>query len=305
MARCAGRPVRPCRGERRVRVGNADRVGLRPGRAGRLRPGRRARGAGGVPLHPRRLPGDVHDPALDDAPVRRLRHGRGVQRALPGPDRRTARPACRWPSTCPPRWAWTPTPPPPTARWARSAWPSTRSTTCGVLFDRIPLGEVSTSMTINAPAAVLLLLYQLVAEEQGVPAEALTGTIQNDVLKEYIARGTYIYPPAGLAPPGQRHLRLLPRAPAALEHDLDLRLPHGRGRGDAGAGGRLHPGQRHRLRRGRAGRRPRGRRVRAAAVVLLRRPDHAAGGGGQVPGRPADLGVGDAGPVRRPRTRAR
>ncbi len=65
-----------------------------------------------------------------------------------------------------------------------------------VLFDRIPLDRVSTSMTINAPASVLLLLYQLVAEEQGVPATALSGTIQNDVLKEYIARGTYIYPPA-------------------------------------------------------------------------------------------------------------
>ncbi|WP_232821655.1 acyl-CoA mutase large subunit family protein [Desertihabitans aurantiacus] len=64
-----------------------------------------------------------------------------------------------------------------------------------VLFDAIPLGEVSTSMTINAPAAVLLLLYELVAEEQGVPAERLTGTVQNDVLKEYIARGTYIFPP--------------------------------------------------------------------------------------------------------------
>ncbi len=64
-----------------------------------------------------------------------------------------------------------------------------------VLLDRIPLAEVSTSMTINAPAAILLLLYQLVAEEQGVPADRLTGTIQNDVLKEYIARGTYIYPP--------------------------------------------------------------------------------------------------------------
>ena len=63
------------------------------------------------------------------------------------------------------------------------------------LFSGLPLGEVSTSMTINAPAAVLLLLYQLVAEEQGIGAEALTGTIQNDVLKEYIARGTYIYPP--------------------------------------------------------------------------------------------------------------
>jgi methylmalonyl-CoA mutase, N-terminal domain len=63
------------------------------------------------------------------------------------------------------------------------------------LFRGIPLDTVSTSMTINAPAALLLLLYQLVAEEQGVPADALTGTIQNDILKEYIARGTYIYPP--------------------------------------------------------------------------------------------------------------
>lgn len=65
-----------------------------------------------------------------------------------------------------------------------------------VLFDGIPLDRVSTSMTINAPAALLLLMYQLVAEEQGVPAAKLTGTVQNDVLKEYIARGTYIFPPA-------------------------------------------------------------------------------------------------------------
>ncbi|WP_051710879.1 acyl-CoA mutase large subunit family protein [Streptomyces sp. NRRL S-350] len=64
-----------------------------------------------------------------------------------------------------------------------------------VLLDGIPLGEVSTSMTINAPAALLLLLYQLVGEAQGVPASALTGTVQNDVLKEYVARGTYIFPP--------------------------------------------------------------------------------------------------------------
>jgi methylmalonyl-CoA mutase N-terminal domain/subunit len=63
------------------------------------------------------------------------------------------------------------------------------------LFHEIPLKTVSTSMTINAPAAVLLLMYQTVGEEQGVSPEHLTGTIQNDVLKEYIARGTYIYPP--------------------------------------------------------------------------------------------------------------
>src|SRR3954464_2090319 len=63
------------------------------------------------------------------------------------------------------------------------------------VFDQIPLGEVSTSMTINAPAAVLLLLYELVGEEQDVPAAELRGTTQNDVLKEYIARGNFIYPP--------------------------------------------------------------------------------------------------------------
>jgi methylmalonyl-CoA mutase N-terminal domain/subunit len=64
-----------------------------------------------------------------------------------------------------------------------------------LLFDGIPLDEVSTSMTINAPAALLLLLYELVAEGQRVSGDRLTGTVQNDVLKEYCARGNYIYPP--------------------------------------------------------------------------------------------------------------
>ena len=63
------------------------------------------------------------------------------------------------------------------------------------LFGGLPLGELSTSMTINAPASTLLLMYQLVAEEMGADPTRLAGTIQNDVLKEYIARGTYIYPP--------------------------------------------------------------------------------------------------------------
>src|SRR5262249_8003398 len=64
-------------------------------------------------------------------------------------------------------------------------------------FDGIPLDRVSTSMTINAPASVLLLLYELVAEEQGVASAQLRGTTQNDILKEYIARGNFIYPPEG------------------------------------------------------------------------------------------------------------
>ncbi len=64
-----------------------------------------------------------------------------------------------------------------------------------VLFDGIPLDKVSTSMTINAPASVLLCMYMAVAEKQGVTPDKLSGTIQNDILKEYIARGTYIFPP--------------------------------------------------------------------------------------------------------------
>ena len=67
----------------------------------------------------------------------------------------------------------------------------------GLVFDGIPLNEISTSMTINAPATVLLALYSLVGEEQGVPQNELRGTTQNDVLKEYIARGNFIYPPEG------------------------------------------------------------------------------------------------------------
>jgi methylmalonyl-CoA mutase, N-terminal domain len=64
-----------------------------------------------------------------------------------------------------------------------------------LLLKDLPLDKVSTSMTINSTGAILLLMYELVAEEQGVPASAISGTIQNDLLKEYIARGTYIYPP--------------------------------------------------------------------------------------------------------------
>ncbi|MGC8466122.1 MAG: acyl-CoA mutase large subunit family protein [Acidimicrobiales bacterium] len=64
-----------------------------------------------------------------------------------------------------------------------------------LLLKNLPLDRVTTSMTINATAPILLLLYELVAEEQGIPSEKLGGTVQNDILKEYVARGTYIYPP--------------------------------------------------------------------------------------------------------------
>ncbi len=65
-----------------------------------------------------------------------------------------------------------------------------------ILFDQIPLDKVSTSMTINAPASILLAMYIAAAEKKGIPRNKISGTIQNDILKEYIARGTYIYPPA-------------------------------------------------------------------------------------------------------------
>src|SRR5437867_9686472 len=64
-----------------------------------------------------------------------------------------------------------------------------------LLCSGIPLDPVSTSMPFNAPASLLLLLYELVAEEQGVSGDKLRGTVQNDILKEYIARGNYIFPP--------------------------------------------------------------------------------------------------------------
>src|SRR5207253_2546903 len=64
-----------------------------------------------------------------------------------------------------------------------------------LLFDAVPLGDVSTSMTINATAPILLALYVAVGKRQGVPLARLAGTVQNDILKEYAARGTYIYPP--------------------------------------------------------------------------------------------------------------
>ena len=133
------------------------------------------------------------------------------------------------------------------------------------LLSGLPLDQVTTSMTINSTAAILLLMYELVAEEQGVDPSKISGTIQNDLLKEYIARGTYVYPPR----PSMRIITDIfaycSRARPAVEHDLDLRLSHPRGRLDGRAGDRVHAGQRDRLRAGGDGCRARRRRLRAAA----------------------------------------
>ena len=99
-----------------------------------------------------------------------------------------------------------------------------------VLLEGLPLGTVSTSMTINASAAVLLALYVAAAEKQGVARGQVSGTTQNDILKEYIARGTYIFPPR----PSMRLVtdifEFCCEGAAALEHDQHQRLPHARGR---------------------------------------------------------------------------
>ena len=143
------------------------------------------------------------------------------------------------------------------------------------LFDGIPLEGMNTSMTINATAAWLLALYVAVAEERGVDVAKLQGTVQNDIIKEYLSRGTYVLP-ARAEPQAHRRRRriLLPRGPE-VEPDERLLLPPAGGRRDAGAGARLRA--RHRLRRARPGARagagrglPRGRQPH----LLLRQRRH-------------------------------
>ncbi len=158
------------------------------------------------------------------------------------------------------------------------------------LFDGISLDQVSTSMTINAPAALLLLMYQLVAEEQGADVRRLAGTIQNDVLKEYIARGTYIFPP-------RPSLRFATDIFAYCQSELprwNTISISGYHIAEAGritrAGTGLHAGQRHRVRASRHLRRAGRRRFRSEVVVLLRGPDHRARGGRQIPCSSADCG---------------
>ena len=117
-----------------------------------------------------------------------------------------------------------------------------------LLLAGLPLDEVTTSMTINATAATLLLLYELVGEEQGVDRR-LAARDDPERHPQGVRRAGHLHlPAAALDAARDRHVRLLPRAPPELEHDLDLGLPHPRGGLDGGPGGRLHPRRRDRLR---------------------------------------------------------
>ena len=118
------------------------------------------------------------------------------------------------------------------------------------LFDRIPLDKVTTSMTVNCSASILLAMYLVVAERQGVPWEQVGGTIQNDMLKEYIAQKEWICPPQPAAADRHRHDRVLRAQSAALARGFDFRLSHPRGGLDRSAGTGVHDRRRHLLRRG-------------------------------------------------------
>ena len=168
------------------------------------------------------------------------------------------------------------------------------------LFRGIPLDRVTTSMTINAPAAILLAFYVCAAEEQGIPPEALGGTIQTDILKEYIAQKEWCFP----IEPAMRLVtdmvewcaERMPRW-----HPISISGYHIREAGlDRAAGARLHAQGRLHVRRVGARARARRRRVRAPPLVLLQRPHRLLRGDREVPRRAPDLGARDARHLRRP-----
>ena len=143
---------RPRRSPPLHRLGDRDQPTLHRGR--RSRSTLRARRARRLPVHARVAPRDVPQADVDDAPVRRATRPRRSPTSATGTCSPRARPGSRWRSTCRPSSASTPTTRAASARSAAPASRSTRSTTCAPLFDGIPLDQVSTSMTINAPAAV-------------------------------------------------------------------------------------------------------------------------------------------------------
>ena len=169
------------------------------------------------------------------------------------------------------------------------------------LFDAIPLDRVSTSMTINATASILLCLYMAVGERQGVSSDRLSGTVQNDILKEYIARGTYVYPPG----PSMRLITdtfAFCRERVPRWNTISISGYHLREAGSTAAqevAFTLANGIAYVTAAQEAG--TQGRRVRAAALLLLQRPQQPPRGGGQVPGGPAAVGPHHEGPLRRAR----
>ena len=173
-----------------------------------------------------------------------------------------------------------------------------------ILLDDLPLGEVTSSMTINATAAILLAFYVAVADRRGIPRSQLGGTVQNDILKEYIARGTWIYPTG----PSMRLVTDIFEFCAAELPRWNTISISGYHMREAGATAAQELAftlaDAHRLRRGGARTGTRRRPVRGAAVVLLRILERAVRGGRQVPCRPPHVGAHHARPLRRREARS-
>ena len=225
---------------------------------------------------------------------------RGDERPLPLPAGARADRACRSRSTCRRRWAWTPTTRGPRARSARSASRSTRSRTCARLFDGIPLDQVTTSMTINATAAILLLLYELVAEEQGVAADA-DRRHRPERHPQGVRRARHLHLSAeALDAAHHRPVRVLRASASRSWNTISICGYHMREAGATAAqeiAFTLADGIAYVQAALDAG--LDGRRVRAAAVVLLRLPHELLRGGREVPRRAADVGADHDRAVRR------
>ena len=111
-----------------------------------------------------------------------------------------------------------------------------------ILFDGIPLDRISVSMTMNGAVLPVLAFYIVAAEEQGVKPEQLSGTIQNDILKEYMVRNTYIYPPGPFDAHHRGHFLVHVQVHAQVQLDLHFRLSHAGSGSDGRLGNGLYPG---------------------------------------------------------------
>ena len=259
---------------------------------------------GEFPVHARPLFHDVPRPSVDDPPVRGLRLGGGDERAFPLPARaRPDRPLGRVRPADPARLRLG-----RPCREGRGRPHRRRHRLDRGHARRLRRHPARPGLDVDddqRARRALLLLYELAAEEQGVPGEqAPRHRPERHPQGVHRPRELHL-PAAAVDADHDRPLRLLRGAAAALQHDLHLRVPHPRGGLDGGPGACLHGRERHRLLRGGGRGRPLARRVRRARLVLLQRPQRLPPGGGEVPRGPPAVGHASCGSGSAPRTRGR
>ena len=172
-----------------------------------------------------------------------------------------------------------------------------------IAFEGIDLDRITVSLTINGAAAILIAMYLAMAERRGFDVKGLRGTAQNDLLKEFIGRGTWIFPVEPSLQARRRHDRVLRRARAQVQPGLGLRLPHPRIRREPGAGDGLRVLHRPRLRRRGAEARRADRRVRRPPVVQLQHLRQPVRAGREVPRRTLAVGEDRPRSIRRAEAR--